>query len=391
MNKTIVYDFPKLPSQKINSIFSGNIQYSVAGKENQPNISVVKKSQKRGFVSKNVYIFSNIHNVSGESDPCTGELVIEHDAITNGGKKLYVCVPLITNHLEGTYSSPNVLDELIQDAKTMDEIELNSVLPGNTECYYYETKGTIVVIFKTAVAVQSHFTGFSPGNIVDIQKPFLETSSYVIVPASKRNPSPGVSHCVNTRIASNKLENHVGANYREGFSEGLTENTTTSWMECDNVDLDYSQDVPTYAVTSGSNLGDPNALIRGAVIALLTLIGLMIFIFGFPWVYFGTTKNLFGGSNLIPQGFLWAFLIIGFALFIAAIPASINGQKNMMDIIISGVVFFGFSVCAFIYLKVLLAENTYIQQYNLEPDDPSSYWFMTLFYSFSKKLKIKTP
>ena len=78
MNKTILYDFPKLPSQKINSIFSGNIQYSVAGKENQPNISVVKKSQKRGFVSKNVYIFSNIHNVSGESDPCTGELVIEH-------------------------------------------------------------------------------------------------------------------------------------------------------------------------------------------------------------------------------------------------------------------------------------------------------------------------
>jgi len=374
MNKTIVYDFPKLPSQKINSIFSGNIQYSVAGKENQPNISVVKKSQKRGFVSKNVYIFSNIHNVSGESDPCTGELVIEHDAITNGGKKLYVCVPLITNHLEGTYSSPNVLDELIQDAKTMDEIELNSVLPGNTECYYYETKGTIVVIFKTAVAVQSHFTGFSPGNIVDIQKPFLETSSYVIVPASKRNPSPGVSHCVNSRIASNKLENHAGANYREGFSEGLTENTTTSWMECDNVDLDYSQDVPTYAVTSGSNLGDPNALIRGAVIALLTLIGLMIFIFGFPWVYFGASKKF--GSNMIPQLLLSACLIIGFSLLIAAIPASINGQKNMMDIIISGVVFFGFSVCAWIYLKFMIADpQKYLIPYGLGINGDEKPWY----------------
>ena len=364
MNKTILYDFPKLPSQKINSIFSGNIQYSVAGKENQPNISVVKKSQKRGFVSKNVYIFSNIHNVSGESDPCTGELVIEHDAITNGGKKLYVCVPLITNHLEGTYSSPNVLDELIQDAKSMDEIELNSVLPGNSDCYYYETKATIVVIFKTAVAVQSHFTGFSPGNIADIQKPFLETSSYVIVPASKRVPSPGVSHCVNSRLASNKLESTVGTNYREGFSEGLTDNTTTSWMECDNVDLDYSQDVPTYAVTSGSNLSDPNALIRAVVIALLTLIGLIIFIVGFPWVYFGATRIL--GSNMAPQVFLGACLIIGIALFIAVIPAATNGQKNTNDIIISAVVFFGFFVGAWIYLQIMIADpKKYINPYGL--------------------------
>ena len=55
MNKQILYDFPKLPSQKINSIFSGNVQYSVIGKENQPNIFIVNKSQKRGFVSKNVY------------------------------------------------------------------------------------------------------------------------------------------------------------------------------------------------------------------------------------------------------------------------------------------------------------------------------------------------
>jgi hypothetical protein len=303
------------------------------------------------------------------------------------GKKLYVCVPLITNHLEGTYSSPNVLDELIQDAKTMDEIELNSVLPGNTECYYYETKNTIVVIFKTAVAVQSHFTGFSRGTVADIQKPFLETSSYVIVPASKLMPSPGVSHCENSRLASNKLESTVGSNYREGFSEGLTDNTTTSWMECDNVDLDYSQDVPTYAVTSGSNLNDPNALIRAAVITLLTLIGLGIFIFGFPSVYFGVTKML-GSKYDTPRVSVGMFNHRIILVYFGD-TGICKWSKNTTDIIISAVVFFGFFVSAWIYLQIMVAyPKKYITPYGLGINGENKPWYYLFVNKITKEAAI---
>ena len=376
MNKEIWYDFPKLPSQKINSIFSGNVQYSVIGKENQPNIFIVKKSQKRGFVSKNVYIFSNINNVDANSS--TGELVIEHDAITNGGKKLYLCVPLITNHYEGTYGSPNVLDELIQDSKPMDEIEINSILPENSDCYYYETKGAIVLVFKTAIAVQSHFTGFSRGKIKDIQKSFLETSRYEIVPASKIVSKRTVPRCTANLLVSNKSENNIGADYREGFSEGLTDNTTTSWMECDNVDLDYAGDVPTYAVTSGSNMSDPNTLIRVGVGMLFTLIGVLLFLFGFPMVYFFFTK-LFG-NNTGPQIFIVLCGVLGIILFIVASVFATQGMSNTNDFVISGVTFFGFGLFSIIYLNLgLIPYDKTLEYYGVQKssDEPLWYYFNT--------------
>ena len=395
MNKEIWYDFPKLPSQKINSIFSGNVQYSVIGKENQPNIFIVKKSQKIGFVSKNVYIFSNINNVTSpnltpkvaslrnsedefiDANPCTGELVIEHDAITNGGKKLYVCVPLITNHYKGTYGSPNVLDELIQDTKTMDEIEINSILPANSDCYYYETKGAIVLIFKTAIAVQSHFTGFSQGNIKDIQKPFLETSRYEIVPAGKIVSKPMAPRCTTNRLASNKSENNIGADYREGFSEGLADKTTTSWMECDNVDLDYSGDVPIYSVTSGSNMNDPNTIISTGVGMLFTLLGVLLFLFGFPMVYFNLTKMI--GTNFVPQFVILLCGILGIIFFIVAIVFATQGKTNTIDFVISGVTFFGFSLSSIIYLKYGgLTDKNILTKYELRIDENDIPWYKSI-------------
>jgi len=349
-NQDILYDFPKLPSQKINSIFSGNIQYSVVGKENRPNIFLVKKSQKRGFVSKSVYIFSNIHNIGGDVTPCSGELVVEHDAITNGGKKLYLCVPLITHHYNGIYGSPNILDELIQDSKSVQEIELNSVLPNKSECYYYETSAAFVVVFKTAVAVQSHFTGFSQGDIEAIKKPFLETSKYDTLSASKMGTSaPGFSSVISSTNTP-ETKSTVGANYQEGFTEG-PDSSKTAWMECDNVDLDYSQEVPTYAASMGSNLTDPNTMINFAIWTVLIVIGFMAFIMGFPRLYFSAIS--ISGSNEWPMALVIVCFVIGIILLGNAIPALVNKENNANDILISASVFMSFSVAAIIYLTLI--------------------------------------
>jgi hypothetical protein len=322
---------------------------------------LVKKSQKRGFVSKNVYIFSNIHNIGGDVTPCSGELVVEHDAITNGGKKLYLCVPLITHHYNGIYGSPNILDELIQDSKSVQEIELNSVLPNKSECYYYETSAAFVLVFKTAIAVQSHFTGFSQGDIEAIKKPFLETSKYDTLSASKMGTSaPGFSSVISSTNTP-ETKSTVGANYQEGFTEG-PDSSKTAWMECDNVDLDYSQEVPTYAVTSGSNLMDPNNMMQYAIATMLTVVGFMVFIVVFPEAYFYLTRSQ--GSNRFSQAFVWLSFFIGIILLFFAIPAMVKKQGNAQDIFRSAVAFMGFSVSALIYLKIMLIEsnNGYLQK-----------------------------
>ena len=368
--KSIVYDFPKLPSQKINSIFSGNIQYSVTGKENQPNISIIQKYQKNHFVSKQVYIFSNIHNVGDEDNVCSGELVIENSPITNGGKNLYICVPLITSHYDGIYSSPNVLDEIIQDTKSIDELEINSVLPNDSDCYYYETKTSIVIIFKTAISVQSHFTGFSQGNIYDIQKPFMKTSNYEMIQSKKKinihNVSQRLIHDVDVNNLP-KTKPTIGSNYQEGFTEGLKISTTdadsASWMECDNVDLDYSQEVPTYTSTSSSQT-TPDKSIESAVRFTITVCGIILFLFVFPHVYFFLSKK--AASNFVPNIVLVMFFIIGISCYFALIPNPINYK----DILITATFFTGFSIFGLIYIFWILSFDTsqYLESYNLKSE-----------------------
>ena len=370
--KNIVYDFPKLPSQKINSIFSGNIQYSVTGKENQPNISIIQKNRKKHFVSKQVYIFSNIHNVGNEDNVCSGELVIENSPITNGGKKLYICVPLITSHYDGIYGSPNVLDEMIQDSKSIDELEINNVLPNNSDCYYYETKTSIVVIFKTAIAVQSHFTGFSHGNIDDIQKPFTKTSNYETIQSKKKRDIYTVAQRRPLDDVKNspKIKPTIGSNYQEGFTEGLENVENTSWMECDNVDLDYSQDVPTYTATSGSQTA-PDKTIEVAVSFTITVCVIILFLFIFPHVYF--YLSMLAKSNFVPNMVLVVFFIIGISCYFALI----NNTTNFKDVLITATFFTGFSVFGLIYIFWILSfqTDTYTKTYSLDRSGASLGFF----------------
>ena len=303
---------------------------------------------------------------------CSGELVIENSPITNGGKKLYICVPLITSHYDGIYGSPNVLDEMIQDSKSIDELEINNVLPNNSDCYYYETKTSIVVIFKTAIAVQSHFTGFSHGNIDDIQKPFTKTSNYETIQSKKKRDIYTVAQRRPLDDVKNspKIKPTIGSNYQEGFTEGLENVENTSWMECDNVDLDYSQDVPTYTATSGSQTA-PDKTIEVAVSFTITVCVIILFLFIFPHVYF--YLSMLAKSNFVPNMVLVVFFIIGISCYFALI----NNTTNFKDVLITATFFTGFSVFGLIYIFWILSfqTDTYTKTYSLDRSGASLGFF----------------
>ena len=109
--KKIFYNYYNIVSKNIsnNDI---NIQCSFEGKSNTPNIVYLNGSLRQNYISNNLRVFRN-------------EMIIEHNPITNGGKKLYISFPLVTaSRIDNT-----VIDYIIQ-SKYNDtiEIELNDII-----------------------------------------------------------------------------------------------------------------------------------------------------------------------------------------------------------------------------------------------------------------------
>ena len=127
----ITYHFPELNSAKLSS--GGKIEYSMFGKENEPNVTYTTQKTNRPYVSNKLSIFSKTHDKYTEVN---GELVIENIPITGTGKKLFLCFPIITD----VKIQPNIIDTLIKKTEdTIHEIKLDDILPSESECILYET------------------------------------------------------------------------------------------------------------------------------------------------------------------------------------------------------------------------------------------------------------
>ena len=259
------------PNQKIKTAFSGNIHYQLSGKENNPNIIINQGSKNTSYISKDLYIFSKIHdandNVSAEK---CGELVIENVPITNSDKKLLVCFSLKTvesdqiNHLD--------IDKIIQNTYDSSYIDLNESIIMEDECSYYETKTATVLVFKTPLNVSSYFTGFTKGNIQDLQ----------IIP--EHIEEVRASSQVRDHILGVTARESITSSFKEGFIEGNDEDI--KWMECDNVPLDYTEEIPTYQIAAGSVTKDYQTQLLGATINIIWAVSIVIFlIFILPSIY----------------------------------------------------------------------------------------------------------
>jgi len=328
--KYIYYNFYSMLSTKINTFFSGNIQYQISGKINEPNVIFRNGSQYSKYTSKKIYIFNKIHENEKNTD---GELVIENESITNSDKKLFICFPLKTNNNLEIITKKSILDELIQNTTQDDisEINLNSIILKEDDCLYYETTNAKVIVFQTPIVVSSYFTGFTKGELYELQK------------------SP--ENVEKIRASSNYSSDNTLSNFskmlkgwdlfetKEGFIEGNDEVVIEKWMECDNVPIDYSEEIPTYQIAVGSITKDLQISILGITINIMWFISISIFLFFIIPPMYGFIvklgiKNLSNNDEKIS-------LIRGFELtwiIVLVIPAIIMISVGVQQTITCGVI-----------------------------------------------------
>ena len=119
------------------------------GRENEPNMILVDGPDYKNYICKNLYIFGS--HRSGVD----GELLIETQCTTNYDKKIYLRFFLYTNR----FVDATPIDRLMESDSNI-EVNLNSVLPNNADCFYKDTEKGVIITFKTPIMVKSIFHNY---------------------------------------------------------------------------------------------------------------------------------------------------------------------------------------------------------------------------------------
>jgi len=276
----ITYHFPELHSSKLSS--AGKIEYSMVGKENEPNVTytTLLEKTKRSYVSNKLSIFSKTHDKYTE---VKGELVVENIPITGTGKKLFLCFPIITD----AKIQPNIIDTLIvknTEDEPIPEIKLDDVLPSESDCILYETAQGIFVTFQTPVYVQTSIQLLYrniPEDGIATQKEQIHatkqsTWATSLFSSLMESPDKPTKEGLDVLHTSNYSP---PANIVEGLQD-MDRNEDFQWMECQTADLDYSDNVPNMITTTSSNLtnAEQGFLIATIVLYMIIIVGVLCLI-----------------------------------------------------------------------------------------------------------------
>lgn len=254
----ITYNYYDMFSTKVQTPFTGYVHYTMNGRENDPNLTIdVANSESTNYVSKNLYIFSKIHDLPN-MPRFDAELVIENTPISKSHKPVLFCIPLKTDQMV----APNIINHLLED--TTDEnaiiqnknidIQLNTLLSSNKPAYYYETPEYKIVVFLNPIKISANFVGLSKEHIPTIlDELFLQPpeNSIIVNVANSREPFAKKF----TVVDSQEIPNFWITNNtvkKEGF-DARDPSGNLMWMECDNVDVDYENQIPTYTIPAGSD------------------------------------------------------------------------------------------------------------------------------------------
>ena len=285
--KKIFYNYYNIVSKNISN--DTNIQCLFEGKSNNPNIVYVNGSLRKNYISNNLQIFSN-------------EMVIEHTPITNGGKKLYVSFPLVTDdRIEN-----NVIDYIMKTNYNDNiEIELNDIINPEDKCTFYETSEYDIFIFSKPILVKTDLTNLPKSN-------FNQSTDYSVIRASQSNrfkegfqgiegftPTPpnAMTTPPSFTTASPSPSSFTTAspspsNFDKTTSPTVTKSNVTivppgeiveQWMECDNVEVDYADEIPSYNVPIQSKL---TSEVSGMITLFLFIKNFVIFILVLLFLYF---------------------------------------------------------------------------------------------------------
>jgi len=295
-------------------VFSSDtdFQFIYPGKENTPNLTITQGSRNVGYISSKFFIFSKMHKI--DHVEFEGELVIEHTPITNSNKKMYVSFPLKT---VPTLSEATIIDFILQQTNPNNNVEVNfeDILPDADTGIFYDMGNYDLILFTTPVPVKSNFfhvsndnTLFSgitgqknqkipavkmhggamnhstinhsagPMNEPGSPKPKLQqqweewkhgfegmlailfSGKMFEMMSSPQDKQESKIRKWIKKIKSKGPDNWAVKTKLENFVETMTmEEDGDDWMECDNVPIDYSGEIPTYTINASSKKTDENS------------------------------------------------------------------------------------------------------------------------------------
>jgi hypothetical protein len=258
-----VINYPLTFSTKLQSSYTGYIHYSFPGKENEPNLTYYgeKSESPAQFVSKDLYIFSKIHDFL-DIPPHDGELVISHTPITNTDKPFYICFPLES---DTTAANAATMHDILNDEDTANrEIDIMNAIKttsldgsSSNPAYYYETPYATVVVAQTPIKVSASFVGFNRGKIDDLwEKPReVDIIQLYIKDSLRLSSTPfqygrGVVKYEPNESATNPLVWFANkpSKTREGYCDG-----SYCFFDCDYINADFENETPTYMIPAGSD------------------------------------------------------------------------------------------------------------------------------------------
>jgi hypothetical protein len=317
----ISYNFYPIFSSKIQPSYTGYIQYGLPGKENDPNIVIAKPHTSTSYVSKNLFIFSKIHDFP-DIDSFDGELVIENAPISNGDKPFYMCFPLKTD----ASSSKNILYEILEgdrDTKNLD-INLNTILPLEGFSFFYETPYSIIAVSQTPITVPASFVGLNRGKIDDLWTPpqnvsVVRTSCNALYMKKMGDFSSPVSF-------GSPIQKHI----IEGFD---CSGNSCDYLECDSSNIELQDDIPTYMIPAGSNHIDLKEKTLNMTITIVWLLFIIVIALFMTPVLFGILARLALKGNGYSESLKIVNRVEAFISLMVIIPAivliSVGAPKSL--------------------------------------------------------------
>lgn len=249
------------------------IPFKVSDSVANPNLIISSSNTK--CETTNMYIFKNIHDIKEASESYDGELIIEHEPVTNSYEKFYMCFLLKTDISLGKTS---ILDKIINNTMdTSENVNLNNLIPKNSKCIMNEKANAFV--FTTPIHIMSSFEKFK--DIVDSgEKKFAYTSKTFHPSEYQKGTSEGFS----------------GMKYQEGMS---LQNNDDTYLECSmNGASDDTQIVTTTIDSNFAKMKGTNNSLNSVLNLFIMIIAVGFGSFLVPTFYKISLLGMVKNSNI---------------------------------------------------------------------------------------------
>ena len=318
------------------------------------------------YVCTAVYITKKLHSIPNVR--FDGELVLEHSPLTNGFKKIYLCIPLKTKDMNtNTTINKSSIDTIISNSLTTNKktdadppvvFTLNDFLEQGQRAIVYDSKGYLwnqtVILFTNPILVGSSFTDFvtDPGLFHSL------TDDYQVLVSKRKNDS--LTNDINNNN-NNKNEKIEGfSNLFSGkIVEGLTK--TAYCQPIDDIDPSVSQTANLEIPLTGQY--SPNDATNNMVRIVLNFVSFLTLMiatfFGVPIIYdLFVIKLVLSNAGFTGQEKLNRLFSADFytsAIFISFVFVLITGgiSTNNTPQVVMGFFMFMFFVVAFMRIQLL--------------------------------------